>query len=147
VDLTYLTVLVNWNYRYETCLHLFMNEVVGLELGFVLAFLCSQYSQAKHLNYLHMANHALMSSNIHFMNILRFELTLTFRQMGLKFIADFSIGSRPCHFKLSLFVSWLNCNLIYFKDITSTPFFKTLTTRTYVGLELCQTKSQTRPNT
>jgi hypothetical protein len=65
-----------------------MNEVVGLELGFVLAFLCSRF-RTSFFVFLHMANHALMSFNIHFMNILRFELTLTFRQVRLIFMVDF----------------------------------------------------------
>jgi hypothetical protein len=64
-----------------------------------------------------MVNHALMSSNIHFINLLRFELTLTFRQVGLKLVIDFSIDSRPFHLKLSLLVSWVNGNFIYFKDL------------------------------
>jgi hypothetical protein len=127
-----------------------MNQVVGLKLGFVLAFLCSYFSFFffffKHLNYLHMVNHALMSSNIHFINLLRFELILTFRQVGLKLVIDFSIGSRHCHLKLSLFDSWLNCNFIYFNQgHLLNPLLQN--PRTYVGSELCQTKSQTWPNT
>lgn len=96
----------------------------------------------KHLNYLLMASHAMVSSNIHLISYSIEPWTnLIPRWVGLKFTLDVPIGSRLCWSKLPIFVSWSNHQgLNMWRTSPWAPLFKisflTLTLSITIDLKL-----------